>query len=61
LFIALGCAYLFQKDTILRINAFMREKVFRDSYVLLEGKRLGGMLTLAGVVLVALATLRLLR
>ena len=32
----LGIAYLFHPRFILRMNAFMRESVFRDSYVLLN-------------------------
>ena len=55
LLITLGCAYLFQKDTILRVNAFMRERVFHDSHVLLSSARVGGALVVAGLVILTLA------
>ena len=55
LLVTLGCAYLFQKDTILRLNAFMRERIFHDSHVLLNRTRVGGALIVAGLLLLALA------
>ena len=55
LLITLGCAYLFQKDTILRMNAFMRDRVFHDSHVLLNRSRVGSALIIAGFVLLTVA------
>jgi hypothetical protein len=55
LLMTLGCAYLFQKDTILRLNAFMRERVFHDSHVLLNRSRVGAALIIAGLVLLTIA------
>jgi len=55
LLLTLGCAYLFQKDSILRLNAFMRERVFHDSHVLLNRGRVGSSLILCGLVLLVLA------
>jgi hypothetical protein len=54
LLVTSGCAYLFQRDTVLRINAFMREKVFHDSHVLLNGRRVGMTLITAGLLLLIL-------
>ncbi len=51
----LGCCYLFQPKMVLWFNAFMRETVFRDSYVLLEGRRHGALLLLISFILLGLA------
>jgi len=51
LLFSLGCAYIWQKDTVLRLNAFMRERVFRDSYVLLDGRRAGLLLMVIGLII----------
>jgi|GEM_PF-3816130 len=55
LLVFLGCAYLFQKDTILRLNAYMRERIFHDSHVLLNRQRVGGVLVFAGFILLIIA------
>lgn len=55
LLITVGCAYLFQKDTILRLNAFMRERIFHDSHVLLNRNRVGGSLIVFGLFVLMLA------
>jgi hypothetical protein len=51
LLVGLGLAYLFQPATILRMNAFMRERVFRDSHVLLSNKRIGATMLAVGFLL----------
>jgi len=51
----LGCAYIWQKDSVLRLNAFMRDRVFRDAYVLLDGRRVGSILILLGLILLILS------
>jgi hypothetical protein len=54
LLIFLGLGYLFDQKSILRFNAFMRELLFRDSYVLLRGRRIGILLLVVGGLVVAL-------
>jgi len=61
LLVGLGCAYIFQKDTVLRMNAFMREHVFRDAYVLLDGRKIGVVLIVVGLMLFALTLLKTVR
>lgn len=51
LLILLGLGYLFQPKTILRFNAFMREYLFKDAYVLLDARRIGMALLLLGLLL----------
>ena len=51
LLVLLGMAYLFEPKSVLRINAFMREKVFQDSHVLLSSRRIGASLLAVGVLL----------
>jgi hypothetical protein len=53
LLVGLGLAYLFQPETILRLNAFMRERVFRDSHVLLGNRRIGAIMLVVGFLLLA--------
>ena len=55
LLVLMGCAFFFQRDTVLKLNAFMRERVFRDAYVLLEGRRIGSVLIVLGLLLFMLA------
>ena len=50
----LGLAYLFHPTLIIRMNSFMRENVFRDSYALLSNRRIGSVLLLIGFLLLAL-------
>ena len=54
LLVMLGLGYLFDPKAILRLNAFMRDNFFKDSYVLLNGKRIGSLLLLIGFLLLAL-------
>jgi hypothetical protein len=54
LLIFLGLGYLFDQKTILRFNASMRNWFFKDSYVLLKGKRIGVLLLLIGCLVIAL-------
>jgi uncharacterized protein YjeT (DUF2065 family) len=54
LLIVLGLGYLFDPKAILRLNATMRDIFFKDSYVLLDGKRIGSLLLLIGFILLAL-------
>jgi hypothetical protein len=51
----LGLAYLVHPTIILRVNAWMRERVFRDAYVLLNNRRIGSVLLLLGFLLFASA------
>jgi hypothetical protein len=60
LLMLLGMSYLFQPNTILRLNAFMRERLFSDAFVLLNGKRIGATLVAIGLLLLVV-TLRLQR
>jgi hypothetical protein len=57
LLVALGLGYLFHPNSILKINALMRECLFRDAFVLLNGRRIGIMLLGFGFLLL-LITLR---
>ena len=57
LLVGLGLGYLFQPRAILRLNALVREKVFRDAYVLLKGRRVGAALLTMGLLLL-IVTLR---
>lgn len=57
LLISLGCAYLFQRDTVLRLNAYMRDKIFHDANVLLHGRRVGSALIMLGLFCLAIAFL----
>ena len=54
LLIVLGLGYLLDPKTILRINAFMREQFFKDSFVLLNGRRIGSILLFIGFLLLIL-------
>lgn len=54
LMVVLGLGYLFDPRAILRLNAFMRENFFKDSHVLLNGKRIGYLLLCFGFLLLAL-------
>ena len=55
LLVVLGLGYLFDRKAILRLNAFMRDQFFRDSYVLLNGKRIGCFLLFLGFILLVLS------
>jgi hypothetical protein len=55
LFVVFGLAYLFHQNSIIRFNAFMRDYVFKDTYVLLGSKRIGSLLIMIGFVLLLLA------
>jgi hypothetical protein len=54
LFVVVGLGYLLDPKAILRLNAVMRDYFFRDSHVLLNGKRIGGWLLILGFILLAL-------
>jgi uncharacterized membrane protein len=54
LLVILGLGYLFDPKAILRLNAVMRDVFFRDSHVLLKGKKIGILLLFLGFVLLAL-------
>ena len=54
LLVILGLGYVFDPKAILRLNALMRDNFFKDSHVLLNGKRIGGLLVVLGFVLLAL-------
>ncbi len=55
LLIIIGLGYLLDPKAILRINAFARENLFKDSHVLLNGKRIGSLLLFLGFILLALS------
>jgi len=54
LLVVLGLGYLFDPKAILRLNAFMRNRFFKDSHVLLNGNRIGYLLLCCGFLLLAL-------
>ena len=54
LLIVLGLGYLFDPKTILRVNAVMRDRFFKDSYVLLSGRRIGSIFLFIGFLLLIL-------
>jgi hypothetical protein len=54
LLVVLGLGYLLDPKAILRLNAMMRDTFFKDSHVLLNGKRIGSLLIVLGFVLLAL-------
>ena len=54
LLVVIGLGYLFDPKAILRLNAFMRDNLFKDSHVLLNGKRVGYLLLSIGFLLLAL-------
>jgi hypothetical protein len=54
LFVIIGLGYVFDPKAILRVNAIMRDVFFKDSHVLLNGKRIGSLLIVVGFVLLAL-------
>ena len=54
LLVVIGAGYLLDPKAILRFNAFMRDRLFKDSYVLLDGKRIGYLLIIIGFILLAL-------
>jgi hypothetical protein len=54
LLVILGLGYMFDPKAILRINAMIRDNFFKDSRVLLNGKRIGSLLIVLGFVLLAL-------
>ena len=54
LMVVLGLGYLLDPKAILRLNAFMRNNLFKDSSVLLNGRRIGYLLLCIGFLLLAL-------
>jgi hypothetical protein len=52
--LVVGLGYLFQPGLILRMNAFFRETLFKDSVVLLSNRRVGIVLLLISCILIAL-------
>jgi hypothetical protein len=56
LLIVVGLGYLLDPKAILRLNATMREVFFKDSNVLLNGKRIGGVLIVLGFILLAMGS-----
>jgi hypothetical protein len=55
LMVVVGLGYLVDPKAILRFNAFMRDSLFKDSYVLLNGKKIGSLLVLLGFLLLAVS------
>jgi len=55
LLVVVGLGYLFDPKAVLRLNAFARENFFKDSHVLLNGKRIGATLLFVGFILLALS------
>jgi hypothetical protein len=53
LLVIVGLGYAFDPKGILRMNAFMRDNFFKDSYVLLKGRRIGILLVVLGFILLA--------
>jgi hypothetical protein len=53
-FVVIGLGYLLDPKAILRLNAIMRESLFKDSHVLLNGKVIGSWLIFIGFILLAL-------
>jgi len=51
LLLILGMGYLFDPKAIMRLNAFVRDNLFKDSHVLLNGKRIGYILLFLGFIL----------
>lgn len=54
LLVFIGLGYLLDPQQIVRLNAFMRETFFKDSLVLLKGKKVGAWLLLIGFILLVL-------
>ena len=54
LLVVLGLGYLLDPKAILRLNAIARDTLFKDSHVLLNGKRIGSLLIVLGFVFLAL-------
>ena len=54
LLVVLGLGYLSDPKAILKLNLIMRETLFKDSHVLLNGKKIGGWLIFIGFILLAL-------
>ena len=54
LLVVVGVGYLLDPKAILRFNAYMRETLFKDSHVLLNGKRIGVLLIIIGFMLLVL-------
>ena len=54
LLVVIGLGYLFDPKAILRMNAVIRETLFKDSHVLLNGKVIGSWLIFIGFILLAL-------
>jgi hypothetical protein len=56
LFLA-GLLYLLKPQLVLRLNAFFRDTLFKDSIVLLNNRRVGTTLLLVSLVLLLLSKL----
>jgi len=54
LLVVIGLGYFSDPKAIVRLNAFMRDTLFKDSHVLLNGKRIGSWLIFIGFILLAL-------
>jgi len=54
LLVVVGLGYLLDPKAILRMNAVMRDNLFKDSHVLLNGKVIGCWLIFVGFILLAL-------
>jgi len=52
--VMLGLGYLFHPESIINLNAFMRDNVFKDTYVLLSNRRIGSILLVIGFILLIL-------
>ena len=55
LLVVLGLGYLLDPKAILRLNSFARDLFFKDSHVLLNGKKIGSALIFIGFILLALS------
>ena len=54
LLFVLGLGYLFQPQLIMRLHAFIRENLLKDSVVLLSHRRIGILLLLLSFILLAI-------
>jgi len=52
--VMLGLGYLFHPESIINLNSFMRDNVFKDTYVLLSNRRIGSILLVIGFILLIL-------
>ena len=54
LLVVLGLGHLFHPESIINFNSFMRDYVFKDTYVLLSNRRIGSILLVIGFILLIL-------